>query len=233
MGGVLQRPVQEQEGRGPKAVVSRSERLEKLKGICQNCRQCSLCTSRTNLVFGDGTSEAWLLCIGEAPGAEEDKTGIPFVGRSGQLLRKMLTSIGLSKDKDYYIANILKDRPPGNRVPESEEIDSCIKFLKKQIEIISPSVILLLGRTAVRGLLPDFANHPVDKMRALSKDLVTVTYQNIPVVVTYHPSALLRDPSKKINAVSDFRFVEGIARNREHCNKVLLWTPEESLHSFM
>jgi len=161
------------------------------------------------MVFGDGDPNAWLMFIGEAPGREEDQKGIPFVGRSGQLLRKMIAAIGLLPE-DWYIANILKDRPPGNRVPETSEIGSCIKFLQKQIEIIQPEYLVLLGKTAVKGLLPDRAAARVDDLRQESKTLNSLNYNGIQVIVTYHPSALLRDPSKKVLAAQDFRFLESL-----------------------
>jgi len=160
------------------------------------------------MVFGDGDPDAWLMFIGEAPGREEDQAGIPFIGRSGQLLRKMIAAIGLTPE-DWYIANILKDRPPGNRVPEPEEIGFCIKFLHKQIEIIHPEIIVLLGKTAVKGLMPDRAAARVDDLRQESKSL-NLRYNDIPIIVTYHPSALLRDPSKKVMAAQDFRFLEAL-----------------------
>lgn len=191
------------------AVTDRASRLEKLRDIVLTCRQCPLYESRHKMVFGDGDPDAWLMFIGEAPGREEDQTGTPFIGRSGQLLRKMLAAIGLTRE-DWYIANIIKDRPPGNRVPEPEEISNCIKFLHKQIEIINPEIIVLLGKTAVKGMLPDRSAARIDDLRRECKDLKSLLYNDIPVLVTYHPSALLRDPSKKNLAAVDFRFMEGL-----------------------
>ena len=193
---------------------SRAERLSKLQEICLTCNRCSLYASRHQLVFGDGSPDAWLMFIGEAPGQEEDKTGKPFWGRSGQLLRRMIAAINLTPN-DYYIANILKDRPPGNRVPEPEEIEACLPFLKKQIEIINPEYLILLGRTAVKSLLPEQALVPIDALRDKTKDSSSsLVLGNTQVIVTYHPSALLRDPSKKIKVAADFHYLEALANER-------------------
>ena len=183
-------------------------RLGALRDIALQCRQCSLYESRHKLVFGDGSPTAWVMFIGEAPGREEDLSGIPFCGRSGRLLRNMIAAIGLESD-DWYIANILKDRPPANRVPEPEEIACCIKFLHKQIDIIRPQFLVLLGKTAVKGLLPDKADMRMNELRDESKK-IEMSVKDIPVLITYHPSALLRDPSKKALAAYDFRFIQAL-----------------------
>jgi uracil-DNA glycosylase family 4 len=159
--------------------------------------------------------------IGEAPGREEDKQGIPFCGRSGQLLRKMIAAVGLTPE-DWYIANIVKDRPPDNRVPEQAEIDSCIRFLRKQIEIIGPELLVLLGRTAVKGLLPQFKDTPIDALRDQTKDAVPIEFEGVRVLVTYHPSALLRDPSKKPKSAADFRYIEAVVGERKEAMELPL-----------
>lgn len=161
-------------------------------------------------MFGDGCPHAWVMCIGEAPGAQEDIEGRPFVGRSGKLLRKMLSAIGLTAENDYYIANILKHRPPQNRPPEDDEIEQCLPFLLKQIEIIRPQMLLLLGKTAVRGLIPKYKQFRIDQLRDMTKDLGEIQYEGIPVMITYHPSALLRFPAHRKKASVDFRYLEAI-----------------------
>jgi DNA polymerase len=185
------------------------ERLNKLKEICGSCYNCPLGKTRTKLVFGEGSPDPKFMSIAEVPGKDEDLSGRPFVGRSGQLYRKLLNAIGIDPEKDVFMSNILKCRPPNNRVPAQEEIDQCIKFLQKQIEIISPKLLLFLGKTAVKGLLPDMAKMPVGALRRDSK-LGKFSYQGIPVLITYHPSALLMDPAKKPCAVEDFTYLKSV-----------------------
>jgi uracil-DNA glycosylase family 4 len=147
------------------------------------------------------------MSISEAPGKDEDLSGRPFVGRSGKLYRQMLAAIGLDPEKDVYMSNILLCRPPNNRVPEQEEISQCIKFLHKKIEIITPKLLLFLGKTAIKGLLPEYAKIPMGTLRIESKE-GKYAYKGIPVLITYHPSALLMDPSKKPCAKEDFLFLK-------------------------
>lgn len=157
------------------------------------------------MVFGDGNINGRIMFIAEGPGKDEQEQGLPFVGRSGKLLRKLIAAIDLTED--CYIANIIKDRPPGNRTPKDFEIETCVKFLRKQIEIIEPKLIVLLGRTAVKGLLPDHRSDPLEMMRDQSK-LKAYKFEGIPVVVTYHPSALLRNPGWKEKAKEDFQYIQ-------------------------
>jgi DNA polymerase len=185
------------------------ERLSALKSVCESCFNCPLGKTKTKLVFGEGNPDPKFMSIAEAPGRDEDLSGRPFVGRSGQLYRKLLGAIDLDPEKDVYMCNILKCRPPNNRVPEQEEIDQCIKFLQKQIEIISPKLLLFLGKTAVKGLLPDYAKISVNTLRSDSK-MGKFSYQNIPVIITYHPSALLMDPSKRPCAAEDFAYLKSV-----------------------
>jgi uracil-DNA glycosylase family 4 len=180
-------------------------RLEKLRTICESCSNCALRAGRTKMVFGEGNVNAPVMFIGEGPGRDEDISGRPFVGRSGKLLRAMIQAIDLS-DK-CFIANIVKCRPPNNRPPEDEEIETCVKFLNKQIEIIAPQLLILLGRTAVKGLVPEHKAIPLDVLRRNSKE-GSIFYNGVPALIMYHPSALLRDPSKKIGAAEDFRFLQ-------------------------
>jgi len=158
------------------------------KHIC-TCMKCPLGATRTKFVFGVGNPNAEVMVIGEAPGADEDAQGEPFVGRAGQLLNKILEAIHFKRE-DVYIANILKCRPPNNRRPSPEEVEQCEPYLWKQIDLIQPKFILCLGLTAAQTLL-----RTTESMGQLRQS--THLYRNIPVVVTYHPAALLRNPTWK------------------------------------
>lgn len=160
-----------------------------LQARVANCTQCSLAQTRTNTVFGVGDRHADWLIIGEAPGAEEDRRGEPFVGRAGKLLDEMLRSLGQCRDS-VFIANILKCRPPNNRDPRADEAAACRGYLQRQIELVQPRVILAVGRIAAQTLLE--CSDPVGRMRGQRHDL-----DGIPLVVTYHPAYLLRSPSQK------------------------------------
>ncbi len=166
-----------------------------LRECVANCTRCALSTSRTNTVFGVGNVNADWLIIGEAPGAEEDRRGEPFVGRAGQLLDQMLHAIGQSREQ-VFIANILKCRPPNNRDPKADEAAACREYLERQIELIRPKIILAVGRIAAQNLLE--SDEPVGRMRGRPHDL-----GGIPLVVTYHPAYLLRSPSQKAKSWSD------------------------------
>lgn len=165
---------------GPKDALAR------LEARIQGCTRCKLSQGRTTIVFGSGNPNAGLVAIGEAPGAEEDIQGKPFVGRAGQLLTKMLESVGLSRD-EVYICNIVKCRPPGNRNPEPEEIASCEPFLLGQLTAIHPKVILALGNFAAQTLLK--TREPIGKLRGRLH-----TYHSMVLVPTFHPAFLLRNP---------------------------------------
>jgi len=160
-----------------------------------NCRACSLCEGRRTVVFGEGNPRAALLFIGEGPGMEEDLQGRPFVGLAGQLLTKIIQALGLTRDQ-VYIANMVKCRPPQNRVPLPEELAACRRFLDAQIALIQPHVICALGRTAANALLNSEA--PLGALRGRDHAL-----GSIPVVVTYHPAHLLRHPEAKREAWAD------------------------------
>lgn len=177
-----------------------SANLDELKLTVSNCTQCELHRTRTQTVFGVGHPAAEWLIIGEAPGADEDRLGEPFVGRAGQLLTSMLRSMGLARE-EVFIANILKCRPPNNRDPQANEINSCSSYLRQQIELIQPKIILVVGRIAAQSLLN--VDTPIGKMRGKK-----FTYQdtNIPVVATYHPAYLLRSPQQKRSAWEDLKF---------------------------
>tara|TARA_B000000460_G_scaffold98367_1_gene68815 strand:+ start:215 stop:868 length:654 start_codon:yes stop_codon:yes gene_type:complete len=165
--------------------------------IC-NCEKCDLHKSRTNFVFGEGDKNASLLLIGEAPGAQEDLEGRPFVGRSGKLLDKILKAIDRDRFNDTYICNILKCRPPENRNPSLSEIDKCKPYLNHQIKLINPKLIVTLGLVAASTLLGKDSS-----LKDMRNNIFY--YMNYPVLVTYHPAFLLRSPSFKRNAWEDFK----------------------------
>lgn len=187
--------------------MNKKERLDKLDSICNRCYNCPLGQTRKKTVFGEGDPDATVMFIGEAPGADEDRQGRPFIGRSGKLLRKMIQAIDIDP-WDCFIANIMKCRPPGNRDPERKEIEQCVKFLKKQLEIIQPKLLVLLGKTAVRGLLPEHADNSVMSLRQTSRNLGELSWEGIPAIVTYHPSALLQGPKWRPLAKDDFVFLK-------------------------
>ncbi|MDD3905600.1 MAG: uracil-DNA glycosylase [Candidatus Omnitrophica bacterium] len=163
--------------------------LNELKKEVLACRECGLHRTRINVVFGSGDPTARLMFVGEAPGAEEDKQGLPFVGRAGQLLTKIIESMGLKRE-DVYIANILKCRPPQNRPPLPEEIAACRNNVKRQVEIINPRVICTLGKFASQTLLE--TETPISALRGAFRE-----YNGIKVMPTYHPAYLLRNPDDK------------------------------------
>ena len=159
---------------------------EELKTEALACTRCGLAETRTQVVFSDGAVDARLVVVGEAPGANEDATGLPFVGAAGQFLDLLLATVDLSREDSVYICNVLKCRPPGNRNPQSDEIEACSPFLKKQLELIAPQVLLAVGTFA--GQLLTGEQKPLGRLRG-----GVHSYQGIPLVVTYHPAALLRN----------------------------------------
>ena len=175
-----------------------------LQASVAQCRACGLCKSRRNTVFGVGDRQAQWMVIGEAPGENEDLQGEPFVGQAGKLLDNMLKAIGLNRSvegaKDgqagVYIANTLKCRPPGNRNPEPVELQTCAPYLVRQVALVQPKIILAMGRFAVQSLLQ--TTEPIGKLRGRVHQ-----YQGLPVVVTYHPAYLLRNPADKAKAWAD------------------------------
>jgi len=183
-----------------KVETDKREELAEFYYKCRNCVACHLSKTRRHFVFGAGNAYSDVLVVGEAPGEQEDLQGFPFVGAAGELLTKMLAAIRLER-KDIFIANILKCRPPSNRTPEKPEIASCMPILKKQIEIIKPKVILLLGKTAAQNILK--SEKTVGALRG-----VVHYYGEIPAIVSYHPSALLRDASYKRPAWEDLQKFE-------------------------
>jgi len=192
----------------PKDSINRKELLNKnnnqdlldLQEQVKTCKECALHQSRTQTVFGAGNTRSDWFIIGEAPGSEEDVKGEPFVGRAGQLLNSMLLAMGLPRN-EIFIANILKCRPPNNRDPKTDEVDACRKYLKRQLELIKPKIILALGRIAAQNLLK--SDIPIGKMRGNS---YLYPNSNLPVVVTYHPAYLLRSPREKRKVWGDLKF---------------------------
>jgi len=163
------------------------------------CTKCVLCKTRKNVVFGEGNTNAKIILIGEGPGNDEDIQGRPFVGRSGQLLDKILDSCGFNRKDHVFIGNIVKCRPPQNRVPLPEEREACVPYLLKQVELINPKIIILLGATALSLVNPALK---ISKARGS-----WLSYNNRLVMPTYHPSALLRNPNLKSDTWEDFKKV--------------------------
>jgi uracil-DNA glycosylase family 4 len=186
---------------GPATVTT----WESLRSEVLACKKCALHGSRTQGVFGVGNREAQWLVVGEAPGAEEDRRGEPFVGRAGHLLDAMLKAIGLSRGRNVYIANVLKSRPPGNRDPKPEEVAACLPYLIRQIELLRPSVMLAVGRIAAQNLLA--TDVPLGRLRGKVHHFGEL---NTPLIVTYHPAYLLRTPGDKRKAWEDLKFARGV-----------------------
>jgi len=180
--------------------LSLPNNIDDLKKQALNCHLCSLSKSRINVVFGEGNLNAKLMFVGEAPGASEDSLGRPFVGKSGELLTKMIENVLKLKREDIYIANIVKCRPPHNRTPHEEEAYTCLPYLQKQLEIIKPKIVISLGATAYRYLTNDTT--PISKIRG------TIHKQNnYTLIPTYHPSYLLRNPSAKKEVFEDLKLI--------------------------
>ncbi|MDR2134901.1 MAG: uracil-DNA glycosylase [Treponema sp.] len=177
--------------------------LESTAAGIRACRACSLCETRVKAVPGEGAERPLVLVIGEGPGAEEDAAGRPFIGRAGQLLDKMLASIGLSRESNCFIANVVKCRPPGNRDPLPEEIAACAPFLERQIRLLRPKIILCAGKVAAQALLE--TGRPVGELRGVLHSVSRPA--PIPLVVTYHPSALLRNEAYKRPAWEDLKML--------------------------
>lgn len=171
--------------------------LVELEIKCKNCTKCDLCEGRTNLVFGIGKKDADIMLIGEGPGENEDLQGQPFVGRSGQLLDKFLASVDLSRDKNVYIANMVKCRPPKNRDPKPEEQDMCINWLREQFKIIKPKIIVCVGRISAQKLIDK--NFKVTQQHGEFIDKNGTLFMG-----TYHPAAILRNPNNKEAAFGDW-----------------------------
>jgi len=182
------------------AELDRCDDLAELESITRKCKRCSLCKKAKQMVFGKGFHDAAVMLVGEAPGADEDDQGLPFVGRAGQLLDKILASAGID---DVYITNVVKCRPPENRLPKKEEVEACWPYLVRQIELIKPRIIVCLGALATQQLV-----HPQAKITMVHGKIYTKG--KIKIVPTYHPAALLRDPNKKKPCWNDFKVIRTI-----------------------
>ncbi len=178
------------------------ETLEAVRGDLGECTRCKLHAGRTTLVFGVGSPSADLVFVGEAPGRDEDRQGIPFVGRAGQLLTRIIASIGLSRD-EVYIANVIKCRPPNNRNPEPGEVATCEPFLFRQLDVIQPRVVVALGAFAVRTLLD--TDQAISRLRGRVFD-----YRGAKLVPTFHPAFLLRSPERKRDVWEDMKRVRAL-----------------------
>ena len=186
---------------------------EELESRCAQCRKCALSDTRTNLVFGTGVKNAEILFVGEGPGEQEDLQGKPFVGKGGQLLDDMLSLIGLSREDNFYIANIVKCRPPQNRDPLNTEQDACFPWLEEQIALLQPKIIICLGRVAAQRLIkPDFKITQEHGQWFQRGDAF--------ITAIYHPAALLRDPDKKPDTFVDLRAIR--TKIREICTHTVL-----------
>ena len=168
-----------------------------LKKSIAECKKCRLCTNRTNIVLGEGNINAKIMFIGEGPGADEDKQGVPFVGTAGQLMNKAFQALGINRE-EIYIANIVKCRPPSNRVPEEDEAQACLNYLRNQVVLIKPEIIVLLGSTALKTILGKEYGITAVRGKWMEKN-------GIKYMPTWHPAALLRDENKKIEFWQDLK----------------------------
>ena len=172
---------------------------EELENSIINCNKCKLCSNRTNIVFGVGNPKAEIMFIGEGPGADEDRQGEPFVGKAGQLMNKAFEGLGIRRE-ELYIANIVKCRPPSNRVPEKDEAEACLNYLRNQVLLVKPKIIVLLGSTALKNILGN--EYSITAMRGKWIEQKGILY-----MPTWHPAALLRDENKKIEFWNDLKEV--------------------------
>lgn len=176
------------------------DNIEELKNEVLKCEKCKLCKTRKNVVFGIGKENAEIMLIGEGPGADEDRLGEPFVGKAGQLMNKAFDVVGIKRE-DVYIANIVKCRPPGNRDPEQDEAFTCIDYLRNQVMLVKPKIIVLLGRIALQYILgPEYK---ITDVRGKWIEKKGIMY-----MPTWHPAALLRDETKKIDFLNDLKKVK-------------------------
>ena len=178
--------------------------MNELKNSIKNCHLCNLSKTRKNLVFGEGNEKSNIMFVGEAPGAMEDEKGRPFVGRAGQLLTKIIENVLEIKREDVYIANIIKCRPPNNRVPTLDEVDQCKPFLMQQLKLVDPQIIVALGATSYRHLTGDL-DTPISRVRG-----EIIEFGKSKLIPTFHPSFLLRNPSAKKDVYMDMLKVKGM-----------------------
>ena len=173
------------------------EAWEELENSIVDCQMCKLCKTRKNIVFGEGNKQAIMMFIGEGPGADEDSQGMPFVGKAGQLLNKAFQGLNLDRTQ-VYIANVVKCRPPANRVPEEDEVTACLNYLRNQVMLVKPKIIVLLGSTALKNILGK--NYGITASRGKWIEQKGILY-----MPTWHPAALLRDENKKIEFWKDLK----------------------------
>ena len=173
--------------------------FEELENEIINCRKCKLCNNRTNIVFGTGNKSADLMFIGEGPGADEDIQGIPFVGKAGKLMNQAFKGIGIDRE-EVYIANVVKCRPPMNRNPEQDEVSACLDYLRSQVMLVKPEIIVLLGSVALKAILGKEYSITASRGKWIER-------KGIKYMPTFHPAALLRDESKKIDFWNDLKEV--------------------------
>lgn len=190
-------------------IAAAAQSLDALAEGVASCQACGLCLDRAHVVVGQGVMQPAVMVVGEAPGEQEDRQGEPFVGRSGMLLDNMLSTIDCGRDKNVYVANMIKCRPPGNRNPRPEELSACKPFLLRQIELIKPSSILAVGKHAAQALLG--VDVPLVDMREQAYTLPHPGH-TVPVIVTYHPAYLLRRPSEKAQAWKDLNQLRALVR---------------------
>lgn len=171
-----------------------------LEKSIENCKKCKLCTNRMNIVFGSGNKEADIMFIGEGPGADEDSQGLPFVGKAGKLMNMAFEGLGI-KRANVYIANIVKCRPPQNRVPQPDEAEACLNYLRNQVILVKPKIIVLLGSTALKNILGNEMSITASRGKWIEK-------KGIYYMPTWHPAALLRDENKKIDFWKDLKAVK-------------------------
>lgn len=180
------------------------ETWEELEQSIENCNKCKLCKTRTNIVFGVGNKNAKIMFIGEGPGADEDAQGEPFVGKAGKLMNMAFDAVGIKRD-EVYIANIVKCRPPANRNPEEDEESSCLDYLRNQVMLVKPEIIVLLGSVALKNILGKEYGITASRGKIIEK-------RGIVYVPTWHPAALLRDESKKIDFIKDLQLVLSLSK---------------------
>ena len=176
------------------------ENWEELEIVIKDCNKCKLCTGRKNIVFGTGNKNADIMFIGEGPGADEDIQGEPFVGKAGQLMNKAFEALGIKRE-DVYIANIVKCRPPQNRNPEKDEANACMDYLRNQVLLVKPKIIVLLGSVALKNILGEEYGITNSRGKWIEK-------KGILYLPTFHPAALLRDDSKKIDFWGDLKLIK-------------------------
>ncbi|MFP3870880.1 MAG: uracil-DNA glycosylase family protein [Syntrophobacteria bacterium] len=190
----------------PPSIKELPETLEQIRADLGECRRCRLYASRSNIVFGEGNASARVVLVGEAPGYEEDRQGRPFVGAAGRLLDRIIAAMGWRRD-EVYICNVLKCRPPGNRDPWPDEIENCAPFLRRQLRAVGPRAVMALGSFAARFLVS--SQEPISKLRGCTHEL-----EGIPLVCSYHPAYLLRNPSQKRQFWEDARLLLHLIRRR-------------------